>query len=217
MNPQSALSAVRENLNEAVSAFWSDTEIYGNLSQAETILASKTGGIEAITSRTSVTGTSFYTSPDNLLRINRLTYDGKKLKRVNGVDVDYLDGSTYGKTVSTGNPEVYKAWAGGVTLYPTPDAAKTIIFDIIKSPTLINTASTQFSIINAAIHQHVIPYATYKAYLKAGEVNLADRWERDWKTGLDMAVSTKLDEDGWDKTPYVLDEDLYAGGQLGMD
>ena len=217
MNVQSAFSSIRFQLNETTAAFWTDTEIYGYMSEGELELSYRTGGIKAATTHTTVTDTSVYALPADVLRINRVTYDGKKLKKVDDTDIDWLDGTTYGSTVAAGSPEVYREFNDEITLYETPDDAKPLIFEIIKSPTVIGTASTQFTLVNDAIHKNVIPYTLWKAYTKANELNQADRYKAEFEEGAARAISTQRDQEDWDRIAYVKDEDQYPGGNLGMD
>src|SRR3990167_6430354 len=126
MTPAQALTRVRTQVNETTAAFWSDAEIYGYMWEAECILSGRLGLFQAITAVTTVTGTSAYTFPDGYQRIYRVTYDGKKLKKVDFTDRDHLDGTSYGSTIQSGKPEMYMEFAKQLFLYPVPDDAKAV-------------------------------------------------------------------------------------------
>lgn len=217
MTPAQALTRTRTQLGETTAAFWSDAEIYGYLWEAECILTGKLGLNQATSSHTTVTGTSTYTFPDSLLRVERLTYNGKKLKKASFTDRDYLDGTDYGSTADTGNPEMYTEWAQQVYLYPVPDAAQTLGWFFYKAPAEITTASTVFTIKDEAIQQMIPDYAVWKCSLKDQEISRAERHKQSWEQNVLRAESMWSDKHQSDRISGVKDEDEYPGGFLGMD
>ena len=216
MTPAQALSSIRRNLNETTAAFWSDAEIYGYMWEGECILAGKIGAPQAITAHTTITGTSAYTSPDSCLRLSRLTYDGKKLKRGDFTDRDYLDGTNYGSTPQSGKPVMYTEWGTNVYLFPVPDTAAALNFFFIKAPTEI-TAAASFSIKDESIQQLIPDYCIWKASLKDGEMARADRHKQTWEQNVLRAETMWVDRKAEDRTYAVKDEDDYAGNEVGMD
>lgn len=217
MTPAQALASVRGQLNETTAAFWSDAEIYRYLWEGECLLAGKIGNIQAITAHTTITDTSVYTCPDSYLRLSRVTYDGKKLKRIDFTERDYLAGQNYGSTVQTGKPVAYSEWAQNVYLFPVPDAAAGLNVYFLKAPSQIVTASVSFSIQDESIQQMIPDYAVWKAAMKDGDTDRADRHKQIWEQNVLRAESMWVDKKGEDRIYAVKDEDQHAGGELGMD
>lgn len=217
MTPAQALYTVRSQLNETTAAFWTDAEIYGYLWEGECVLAGKLGLFQVASAHTTVTATSVYTCPDSWLRISRLTYDGKKLKKGDFTDRDYLDGTNYGSTPQSGQPVMYTEWGQSVYLFPVPDQAKTLGFFGLKAPAQIVTASTVFSIKDESLQQMIPDYALWKSTLKDGDAGRADRYERAWNANVLRAESMWVDHKAEDRIYAVKDEDEYPGGSLGMD
>lgn len=216
MTPAQALTRTRLQINETTAAFWTDAEIYSYMWEAECILAGKLGLFQAVTAHTTVTDTSAYTFPDSMLRLSRLTYDGKKLKKGDFTDRDYLDGTNYGSTLQSGKPEIYVEWAQQAYLYPVPDAAATLRWFFLKAPSEI-TAAAVFSVKDESLQQMIPDYCVWKCSLKDQELNRADRHKQAWEANVLMAESMWVDKHGSDRIYHVKDEDEHAGGSLGMD
>lgn len=216
MTPAQALTRTRNQLNEATAAFWSDAEIFGYMWEAECLLAGKSGMVQAVTAVTTVTGTSAYAFPAGYQRLSRLSYDGKKLKKGDFTDRDYLNGTNYGSTPPSGRPQMYAQWANQVYLSPVPDDAKTLAIFGLKVPTEI-TAAAAFSIQEENIQQMIPDYCVAKALMKDGENPRADRLMKLFEANVLRAESIWEDKKNEDRVLAVKDEDQYAGGVLGMD
>lgn len=217
MTPAQGISRIRTQINETTAAFWTDAEIYGYMWEAECLLAGKLGLFQAISAHTTVTDTSAYTCPDSMLRASRITYDGKKLKRADFTERDYLGGMNYGSTVQTGKPVMYTEWGQSIYLFPVPDDSKTLNFYFLKAPAEIATASTQFSVRDESLQQMIPDYGVWKCSMKDGDMNRADRHQNAWEKNVLRAESIWSDRKNEDRILGVKDEDQYAGGNLGMD
>lgn len=216
MTPAQALSLTRYQINETTANFWTDAEIYAYMWEAENQLASIVGYEQAVTAHTTITDTSVYTVPDDTLRINRVTYDGRALKRVEARDIDLLNGTSYGSTVQAGKPEVYRQIDTNITVYPTPEEAKELYFEFTKAPAQITTDSTAFSIPNPAVQQLIPDYCVMRCMLKDTEKELVPVYMAKWQDSMNKAWSIKANEDV-DLIQGVRDEDLYADGLTGSD
>lgn len=216
MTPAQALTRVRQQINETTSAFWTDAEIYGYMWEAECILAGKLGLFQAISAHTTVTGTSAYTCPDSMLRVSRVTYDGKKLKKADFTERDYLDGTNYGSTPQAGKPVMYTEWAQSVYLFPVPDDAKTLNFYYLKAPSEI-TAAAAFSVKDESLQQMIPDYGVWKCSMKDGDMNRGDRHLNAWDANVKRAESIWVDHKMEDRIMGVKDEDQFSGGILGME
>jgi hypothetical protein len=216
MTPAQALTRVRTQINETTAAFWTDAEIYGYMWEAECILAGNLGLFQATSAHTTVTDTSAYTFPASMLRLSRLTYDGKKLKKIDFTERDYLDGANYGSTIQTGRPEAYVEWGQTAILYPVPQSAAALNWYFLKAPAEI-TAAGAFSVPDESIQQMIPDYCVWKCSLKDQELNRADRHKQAWEANVLRAESMWVDKKGEDRVYHVRDEDEFAGGVLGID
>lgn len=218
MTPAQALTLVRSQLNETAANFWTDAEIYAYMWEAENQLAQECGYTQAVTTHTTVTDQSAYTAPDDCLKIARVTFDGKKLKKVTAEDIDRLDGTTVGSTIQSGKPTVYKEWGQNITLYKTPDdtyGAEPLYFEFYKAPAVISGA-TDFTISNVAAQQLIPEYCLWRCKSKDKDKSAADHYQV-WKAGIESAKVGKIDEEFWDEQVRVRDEDDYPGDVLGID
>lgn len=218
MTPAQVLSLVRSQLNETTANYWTDNEIYSYMWEAENQLAEECGYTQAVTAHTTVTDQSVYTVPDDCLKIARVTFDGKKLKKVAPVDIDLLDGTTAGSTIQSGKPEVYKEWGQNITLYKTPDdtyGAKALYFEFYKAPAVIS-GSTAFTISNVAAQQKIPEYCLWRCKNKEKDPRAVDHYQI-WNSYVEKAKAHKVDEETWDMQLHVRDEDDYPGGSMGMD
>jgi len=188
MTPAQIKASIRAQAYETSAAFWSDEEIYAYMWQAECEVAALVECTETTDSTTTtVSGTVEYAKPTDCLIIKRLTWDSVKLKKITLSDLDAMDGTGYGGTVSTGNPEFYYEHGANVGLYPTPTSAKTLKFWHIKQPTELTAASTTFTV--PQLFQHYIPdYCLYRMYLKDQD-DRANTHLKLWDENIGKAIS----------------------------
>jgi hypothetical protein len=139
--------------------------------------------------------------------------DGKKLKKIDFTERDYLDGANYGSTIQTGRPEAYVEWGQTAILYPVPQSAAALNWYFLKAPAEI-TAAGAFSVPDESIQQMIPDYCVWKCSQK---LNRADRHKQAWEANVLRAESMWVDKKGEDRVYHVRDEDEFAGGVLGID
>lgn len=156
--PSIIFSQIRNQANEATSAFWSDDEIYRLMSEGENLISTELGCSEATTSFSTSDGTREYTVDDNVGRVHRLTWDTLRLRAIDVNQLDSLEGSSYGgSTDTTGQPEYYYRYADVIGFSPVPQETKPCAVYYMKVPTAITNLSTTFSIKG----QYAYPIVSY--------------------------------------------------------
>jgi len=86
MTAGNVLTTVRDQLYEPVPAFWTDSELYNYMWQAEQEIALQTKCTQSQTFTTTTTAVSMYTRPVDCYYIERLTWDKVKLKKIDLTD-----------------------------------------------------------------------------------------------------------------------------------
>lgn len=216
MTPSQVLSAIRNQAYEQDADFWNDAEIYQYMWEAEAEVAGLVSCTEATdSSTTTVASTQEYALPTDCLYVLRATWDQVKLKRIDLKDQDYLDGTLYSGTLSSGQPEHYYEFAGMIGLYPVPDSAKTLKLWYIKQPSQITGVSTTFTI-PLLFHHYIIDYALYRMYLKDQDNEKAMVHKRLWDENIQKAIGKWNMMRESDHTSTVRDVDEYPNTSLGL-
>lgn len=124
MTPAQIETAARRKYNSASSSFFSSSEIYDLIYQAELEIAEETKVIEvtALFSGGSTASTRAYAIPSTISEVKRVEYDGRKLQKI---DFDQDDVQTLfdSNTTATGDPLYFSEWNGSIYLRPIPNAS----------------------------------------------------------------------------------------------
>jgi len=169
MKPSKIKELVREQANEPAAAFWSDNEIYLYMHAGEIMLADETNSTEKTdTTTTTVVGTADYTKPTDVVNILYLQWDGFPITKVDVREFDLVSGAYFGSTADQGNVYYYREFGNTITLYPTPNATKTLKYYYVAEPTLKSDASASFDI-PQQFTPFLIPYILWQMYLKDSE------------------------------------------------
>ncbi len=137
MTPTQVVSAVRERYNAVGDSFFADAEIYDYIYNGELELAHEKI-IQNTYSTATVTSTSNYTIPTLAMSVQRIEYNGKKLRKSSYREVDAL---TLQNTANEGNSAYYKVWGDQVYLTPIPDAANTLKFYTYDFPDVLSSGA----------------------------------------------------------------------------
>jgi hypothetical protein len=158
MTPDEILTKARQRYNAVGDTFFSDSELYDLIWEAELELSMEVRCIEDTFSTSSVASQREYVKPTNCIAIKHVTYDGKSLQPVNLDEDDILTGYDEDST-ATGTPTNYSEWEGSIFLRPTPGEVKTIKLWFIAKPTQVTSATTlevpeeyQMAIIDFLVH-----------------------------------------------------------------
>jgi hypothetical protein len=128
-------------MNAVGSKFWTSDEIIENyLYHAALEMAQETFCIDNRYTQTTVADQEEYAVPARMLAIRRITYDGRKLKRMTKLEQDAIDFNT--NTTVTGTPQYYYALDDAIGLYPVPDEAKTLKITTFDGPEPTISTST---------------------------------------------------------------------------
>lgn len=216
MTPAQILSAVRNQAYEQDADFWTDSEIYQYMWEAECEVAGIVGCSEGTdTSTTTVADTQEYSLPSDCLYVLRAIWDQVKLKRIDLKDQDYLDGTLYGGTLTTGDPEHYYEFGNKLGLYPVPSSAKTLKLWYVKQPTQITVGSISFTI--PLLFQHyIIDYVLYRMLLKDQDNDRAMIHKRLWDENVQKAIAKWELMREKDRISIVRDTDEYPNTSLGL-
>lgn len=137
-----AITALRERLDEASAQQWSDTALQRWLNEGCKDIARKTESLLTTANITGVAGTQSYTAPTDLIRINRIEWQATGEDMKYPLDYRFFNAADEiwysSQSVTQGRPEIWTYWgtvpALTITLYPTPSAGGTIKVFYYKLP-----------------------------------------------------------------------------------
>lgn len=211
MTPTEVYELVRAQLTEIDPDFWTEQEIYNLLWNAEIVLTTEVGCCETTSLDDTIAATREYDRPANAIKISRVTYDRKKLKKITFTDVDSLEGDTE----DDGEPDYYYEYGKFIGLVPTPTEIKTIKFYYSMIPTKLTNVSTEFTIPEEFSH-YLADYALYFAYLKDQQNSTANIHLGLWQNNLRLAKDQWGSRNSLDSYPVVRVEENYPFTDLGI-
>lgn len=145
MTPDEIVLMCRRRYNAVNDTFWSDQELYDIIYQACLEVAEEAYPVERTYSTTTVSGQQEYDFPENTIAIKRITYNGRKLTKIDLIEDDALTGLNQ-STTDTGTPEFYWTWNDIISLRPVPDAAYTLKVWSLNEPSAITTGTQELDI-----------------------------------------------------------------------
>lgn len=122
-------------------SFFADAELYRHIWHAQDILAKEARVIENTYTTSTVADQQEYTFPTNAIALKRITYEGKRLKRVKLKDDDLLTGFN-AATTATGTPSHWYEFDRVIYLRPTPSAIGTLKIFAFDRPSEVSATST---------------------------------------------------------------------------
>ena len=179
MTPAQIETAARRKYNSANSSFYSSSEIYDLIYQAELEIARETRMLEGYTTTTSTQGDQTYSFPSGVLEIRRLEYNGAKLQRI---DMREDDAITLLNSDSTeqGTPRYYFVWDNTIYLRPLPSAsAVTIKIWYYKEPAAVTSASQTLEV-PALFHMCIVDFVTAELAAKDQQFDIASYYRDIW-------------------------------------
>jgi hypothetical protein len=219
MTPTEALETVRYQVAEDSANFWSNTEVYGYLTQGERELASQLECNEAVTAVTVATGTySYSTGVADFVNIKHVTYSGDtayKLKATDFRGLQSLDDSIMTSSATAGDPEYYWRNGNAVVLWPTPDASGTISVYGTKVPTAVVSGAAAFTV-PVQFSDGLPDYALYRMYLKDQDDSRANMHLNLWREHKQKSQREWMRRRFADQFPVVKDEGQYPSVSLGI-
>jgi hypothetical protein len=215
MTPAQVLSTVRNQLYETTAAFWTDSELYAYMWMGEMEIAQSYQCTDATTATTTVTNTSMYTMPASAMVLQRVVWNGVKLKRLQDqTDRDALDSPSYSGTLTTGNCTHYYEYGSTIGLWPVPIQSHTIQWYYSKEPDEVTALST-FTV-PMVFHRALPDYVLYRAYSKDSNEGQSIFHKKLWEEALEKTGRAYQDSKLTDLYPVVRDEDNYPNTELGI-
>jgi len=215
MTPASVLTNCRAQLYETTATYWTDAELYGYMWYGERELAQLVPCTEAAFLTATVTDTSGYTSPSDILYYDRVTYDSVKLKRVDQTDVDALNRRGYGASSTTGQPTHYYEYGKMVYVWPIPQEAADLKFWYFSEPAEVTAAATDFTV-PSMFQSYLQDYVLYRAWAKDDNEGKANFFRQQWENDKQLAYNNWAQRGQRDGYRVVRDVDNYPETQLGM-
>lgn len=119
-------------------------------------------------------GTASYALPADILKLHSVKFDNIKLRLLTMEEFD-KENSGVGTNVTTsaGTPNVAYVWANQLTLYPTPDAIKTLLISYLYDPVLhvLASASTDEIGLPVSYHPRIVDYCLSQVALQDDDTN----------------------------------------------
>jgi len=216
MTPAQILQTVRDQINEPVANFWSDSEIYNYQWQAECIINDLTKCNEQTNSSISTTSdVAEYSMPTGLLFITRVTWDYVRLKKIDFRELENREWLTYGQVIQSSEPDSYYIFGNNIGLYPTPNQSQNVKIWGIWQPSSITTASSGFDV--PEYFHHLFPdYCLWRVWSKDQESDRAAFHKDQWEKNLQQAVISWQTRQRSDKIFVTKDSNLYPNTLGGM-
>ena len=204
MTPTEIEQAARERYNAVGSTFWSQSEIFNLIYNAEMDFCNRTHCLEKTYQTTTVASTQEYDLPTTALGVKRATWNGFKLTPINFLDDDLITGYD-ADTTGSGDPRYFWVWERKIVLRPIPSSAQTLKIWTLNYPETVSSTTTLDIDVN--FHPWLIDYVTSFMVAKDENYTLAkyymDLWESHFLHAKNL-ISRNKTASGF---KYVRDED----------
>lgn len=212
MTPVQIMTAARQRYNAVGDSFWSDAEIYDLIYQASMELATDAFMIERVFTASTAIGVQEYEYPTYAFAINRITYDGLRLSKIDFRQDDLLTIFNQA-TTATGRPQYYAEFNQIFYLRPIPDAIATLKVYAFVEPQAI-TASSSLEI-PSEWHAAIINFILREFSAKNKNYDGATYYDRLWQSDKQKAVLFTARKKRGDSFAIVTDVDLQPETVLG--
>lgn len=187
MTPLDINTYARARYNATGDTFFTDTEIYYSIYQAELELAAEVPGIiEVYLSATSLTqGTRQYPFPAQARAIKRIEFVNlagiaNKLEPITFREDDALTLVNVAST-TMGSPQFYETYNYQIYLRPVPDTTGTTINIYSYNEPVVVTSMTTLEI-PSIFHMDLCDYVVFQMYLKDKNLEIATAYAQKWET-----------------------------------
>jgi hypothetical protein len=216
MTPSQVLETVRNQVDESSANFWSDNEIRNYMWEAEKELASLVHCSEKYDASTlTVNGTAEYGLPTDCYFVERVVWNGVRLKKIDFRELELNEGFSYGKTIQTGLPDSYYLYAGKIGIYPTPQTAYQIKIWYQAEPAQITENTGTFTI-DKLFHNYICHYVLWQMWSKDQESDRCAFFRKQWDADLAAAPVKWAEYKRGDRLFRVKDEDQFPVTNAGM-
>lgn len=205
MTPAEVITAARNKYNSVSDTFFSDSELYHLVYEAEMQIAMECLAIERTFQTTTVSGTQEYDIPELAISIKRVQYDGKRLTRITESEDDVLTFNDQ-DTTTTGVPAYYQVWHESISLRPIPNDALTLKMWCYCEPDEVSATSVLD--VPTFCHPRLVNFVVSEMALKDENTGIAQaylaKWEQD-KMDIKKWAQKKKTGDGYG---HVQNEDM---------
>jgi hypothetical protein len=146
-----------------------------------------------------------YQMPTTMLRVDRMTYDGKRLEQIDFVEDDCITRNNE-TTTSTGTPQYYVLYNGTIFLRPTPSEVKDLVIYCITEPTVVTLLDT----LNVPSRYHVglIDLLLANMFAKDGNQTMAGYHQTKWASFIARAKRWEMKRRVTDRYPQSKAEEF---------
>ncbi|HRZ15349.1 MAG TPA: hypothetical protein P5110_07570 [Candidatus Omnitrophota bacterium] len=207
------ITRVRSQVDEPAAAFWTDAEILKHLYDAECLLA-QIVGIEKIYQTLSVAAQQAYAMPEYCMEIQRITYAGEKLKKIDQREFDALTDRDQTDD-NAGDPMFYWPYERELTMFPTPSADGDAIKVYCKARPVVYAIATQPILIDQEYAPDLKAYVLWMMFDKDSDKR-ATAWKETWQDRLkEIRQHSRLKKRG-DAMAVQKDEDFFPETEIGL-
>jgi hypothetical protein len=213
--PSQIQADARRKYNATGDTFFTDSDFYDLIYEAETILAEEALVIEKVYSTTSVASQREYSWPTTAIAIKRIEYDGNKLRYSTFREDDSLTLSQ-SDTTDTGTPDFYQLWDRTIYLRPIPGTASlTIRIFTYDRPNLQTTGSANLDT-PEHYRKDIVNYVLAHMAMKDGNTNVAQSYFNRWDQAVKRAIRWQRKRRGVDGPKRTQNVDDLPQTHLGL-
>lgn len=167
----------RRRINEESTEYHESDDFIAYADEGQKYVVRETKSLEGSSTTTTVSGTQTYALPDDCIETRRITLDGKKLFKVDFLEIDEaeLDESNL-----TGTPTEYYIWND--TIYLLGDGGGTLKIYYYKAPATISLSTATLET-KEVYDDAIVCYMTYLALIKDSESDLSNIDKADYMMG----------------------------------
>lgn len=158
------MQAIKRMFGDESGVQLEDTDLIGWINDAQDEIVKRNHVLKATGTAPSVIGQAAYSFASlNILQVESLHYDGRKLRNVPFAEAERLIIDPANATESADIPWLWYEWNGVFTIFPTPTSVKTITVYYTKVPTKVTSTMDVLSVPDK-YYQYVISYVLQQAY-----------------------------------------------------
>lgn len=163
MNVSDVLLRVQRQFGDEASVQVSDEDVMRWINDAQKEICVQNDLMQTTGTAVSIIGTNEYTFPTDMLGLNKLFYNNKKLKYLSREEYDEFVNPQDPNEVATGDPIVYTRWGLKYLVYPRPSAVGTFkLFYTMRPPDVIAVGNGLS--LPLEYHMRVVEYCLRQAY-----------------------------------------------------
>lgn len=158
------MQAIKRMFGDESGVQLEDTDLYGWINDAQDEIVKRNRVLKAKSTAPSVANQADYTFPSmDILQIESLHYDGRKLRNVPFAEAERLIIDPTNAADRSDEPWLWYEWNGIFTIFPTPASIKTITVYYTKVPTKVSTTADVLSLPDK-YYSYIIDYCLKQAY-----------------------------------------------------